>query len=225
MSALPSVSLVAACDDPDLFAFDLWPRQRELLEAIERGPKIHAWALGRRSGKSTMCALAGLWDATLRPELDAMIRRRERRHVVVVATNRRQARLVLDAARSIVAGSKLLQGLLIGESEDELEFSTNASFSAFACTARSGRGWAISTLLCDEFAFFLDGEGNSAAESVWQALTPGTLQFEPDARIIVSSTPWGVGWSVRDPAPAGVVGRAGGRRRAARDHAGNEPFD
>jgi hypothetical protein len=183
---------VRACDDRDLLGFDLWPAQRRILEAVERGPRIHAWALGRRSGKSTMCAIVGLWDACLRPELDARVRRGERRHVVVVATNRRQARLVLDAARSIVTGSKLLSGLLLGESEDALEFSTGATFSAFPCTARSGRGWAISTLILDELAFMVDAEGsNAAAESVWQALVPGTLQFGDDARIIASSTPWG----------------------------------
>src|SRR5207253_2787657 len=79
--------LVQACDDRRLFAFDLWPRQRELLEAVERGPRIHVWAVGRRSGKSTMAALVCLWDCLLRPELDAMVRPGETRFAVSVATN------------------------------------------------------------------------------------------------------------------------------------------
>lgn len=41
-------------------------------------------------------------------------------------------------------------------------------------------------------AFFLDSEGsNAAAQAVWTALVPGTLQFGSDARILASSTPWG----------------------------------
>jgi hypothetical protein len=36
--------LLAACEDPRLFGFNLWPRQRELLEVVECGPRIHAWA-------------------------------------------------------------------------------------------------------------------------------------------------------------------------------------
>lgn len=66
-----SRSLVAACDDGRLFGFPLWPRQRALLAAIEHGPRMHVLALGRRSGKTTMAALVGLWDCLLRPELDS----------------------------------------------------------------------------------------------------------------------------------------------------------
>jgi hypothetical protein len=61
------VSLLEACDDPRLFNFKLWPKQRELLEQVERGPRLHCWALGRRSGKTTMTALIGLWTALFRP--------------------------------------------------------------------------------------------------------------------------------------------------------------
>ena len=76
--------LVAACDDPRLFGFELWPRQRELLEAVEVGPRIHVWAVGRRSGKSTLAALTCLWDCLLRPECDAMVRPGETRFSVAV---------------------------------------------------------------------------------------------------------------------------------------------
>jgi hypothetical protein len=191
MNGLPSVGLVAACDDTELLGFRLWPRQREILAAVER-TRLHVWALGRRSGKTSMCALVGLWDACLRPGLQDRVRRGERRHVVAVATNHRQARLVIQAARSILVESPLLAPLLEGESEDELHFSTGATLSAFPCTSRGGRGWPISTLVMDEAAFFLDSEGsNVAADTVWRALTPGTLQFGPDARIVMASTPWG----------------------------------
>ena len=48
------VGLIAACEDKQLFGFRLWKRQRELLAALERGPRLHVWALGRRSGKTTL---------------------------------------------------------------------------------------------------------------------------------------------------------------------------
>jgi hypothetical protein len=58
-------------------------------------------------------------------------------------------------------------------------------------------------LVLDEFAHFVDTDGNSAAESVWRALTPSVAQFGSHGRIIVSSTPWGA-----DGAFASLYGRA-----------------
>jgi phage terminase large subunit-like protein len=53
------------------------------------------------------------------------------------------------------------------------------------------RGWPISSLLFDEAAHMLDTDGNSAAEPLWRALLPSTSQFGDQARIILSSTPYG----------------------------------
>ena len=183
--------LVQACDDGRLLGFPLWERQREILTAVERGPRLHALALGRRSGKTTMCALAMLWDALLRPELDERVRPGERRYAVGIATNLRQARLLIRAAASIVNRSPLLRGLVEAETEDEITFRNGTAIAAFPCGSRGGRGWPISCLVMDECAFFLDGDGNSAAEPVWRALVPSTAQFGDAARIIVSSTPFG----------------------------------
>jgi hypothetical protein len=184
--------LVQACVDPKLLAFDLWPRQRELLAAVEAGPRLHVWALGRRSGKTTMAALAGLWDCLLRPELDGMVRPRERRYVVCVATNLRQARLFVQAARSIVEASPYLAALVESVSEDELVFTNRTVLAAFPCNARGARGWPISTLLLDEAAHFIsETDGPAVAERVFNSLVPSTAQFGDAARIIVASTPWG----------------------------------
>ncbi len=183
--------LVAACDDARLFGFKLWPTQRTFLSDIEGGPRLHVWALGRRSGKTTMAALVCLWDALLRPQLAERLRPGERRYAVAVATNLRQARLIVRAARSLVERSPLLSGLVTSVTDDEIIFATGAAIAAFPCTSRGGRGWPISTLVLDEAAHFLDTDGNSAAETVWRALVPSTAQFGKDAKVIVSSTPWG----------------------------------
>ena len=105
------IGLVAACDDPQLFGIDLWDVQRALLAAVEAGPRIHIWALGRRSAKTTSAAIVGLWDALFRPELDRLVLPGERRHVVCVAVNLRQARLFVQQARAIVERSPLLAEL------------------------------------------------------------------------------------------------------------------
>jgi len=192
---LPS-GLVAACDDRRLFGFGLWPRQRELLAALERGPRLHLWALGRRSGKTTLAALACLWDCTLRPELEEHTRPGETRYAVAVATNLAQARLIVAAARSVVERSPALAALVEAVTEDELRFrlpgGVRTALRAFPCSSRGGRGWPISTLILDEAAHFVsETDGFQTAERVWAAMLPSTAQFGEAARVVVASTPYG----------------------------------
>jgi hypothetical protein len=185
------VGLVEACDDPRLFGFPLWPRQRELLASVDRGPRLQVLALGRRASKTTCMALVGLHACLLRPELLERVRPGERAYAVGVATNLRQSRLMVAAALSVVEASPLLAGMVESASDDELRFTNGTALTAFPCTARGGRGWPIFTLLLDEYAHFVDSEGNSAAESVWRALVPSTAQFAELARVVVGSTPYG----------------------------------
>jgi hypothetical protein len=188
------VGLLAACDDPQLFGLPLWPKQRELLAAVEAGPRLHVWALGRRSSKTTSAAIVGLWDCLLRPELDSLVLTGTRRYAVAVATNLRQARLFVRAALSIVERSPLLAELVESASEDEILFANGTALAAFPCSSRGGRGWAISTLLLDEAAHFQsETEGPQVADRVFEALVPSTAQFGDAARIIVASTPYGEG--------------------------------
>ncbi|MBA2361426.1 MAG: hypothetical protein H0V79_10945 [Actinobacteria bacterium] len=184
--------LVEACDNRRLLGFPLWPRQREILAAIEDGPRLHVLALGRRSGKTTMAALVGLWDCLLRPALDEKVRPGERRHVVCVATNLRQARLFVAAARSIVERSPLLSKLIEQATEDEILFRNGTALSAFPCSSRGARGWPISTVLLDEAAHFIsDTEGPAVAERVFASLVPSTAQFGDAAVVLLASTPYG----------------------------------
>lgn len=188
--------LLEAAHSKRLLAFPLWPHQRSLLEAVESGPRIHVWALGRRSGKTTLAALVCLWDALLRPELDVMVRPGETRYSVGVATNIAQARLLISAARSIVERSPGLSSLMVAATEDELRFElpsgAKTAVRAFPCSSRGGRGWPISTLVMDEAAHFIsETDGYQTADRVFEALVPATAQFGAAARIILSSTPYG----------------------------------
>lgn len=189
-------TILQACDDPALFGFELYPRQREILASIEAGPRIHCLALGRRSGKTTLAALAALHSCLFRPDLDTKVRRGERRYSVGVATNQSQARLLVQAARSIVEGSPLLSALVWSDNEDSIGFElpsgARTELRAFPCNSRGGRGWPVSFLVMDEAAHFLsEADGWQAADRVFSALIPATAQFGNAARIVIASTPFG----------------------------------
>src|SRR5262249_45750440 len=137
-----------------------------------------------------------LWDALLRPELDAMVRRGETRFAVGVATNLQQARLLVAAARSIVEASPGLASLVEASTDDEIRFvlpsGARTAVRAFPCSSRGGRGWPISTLVLDEAAHFIsETDGFQTADRVFEALAPSTAQFGAAARILLCSTPYG----------------------------------
>jgi hypothetical protein len=188
-----AAGLLQACDDEHLFGIDLTPVQRALLEGVENGHDlVHVWCLGRRSGKSLLAAVTGLWMCLLRPDLAEYVRRRERRYSMAVATNLRQSRIYVEQARSIVEGSPLLSGLLESATDDELKFANRTSLVAIPCTSRGGRGWPVMCLLMDEAAHMLDTDGNQAAEPIYRALSPSVAQFGDQARVIVASSPFGL---------------------------------
>lgn len=184
-----SAGLVEACDDDALFGFPLWPRQRDLLAAVEEDARMHVWRLGRRAGKSSMGALVGLWDCLLRPHLDAFVRAGEKRYSVAIATSREQASVVIAAARAIVERSPLLRQLAVATSDDSIEFANRTVLRALPSTARGIRGLPVSSLIFDEAAHMLDLDGNASAGPLFRALLPSTYQFGAHARAIVSSTP------------------------------------
>jgi hypothetical protein len=219
------VALLAACDDPKLLAFAPWPRQRDLLAAAESGPRLQVWALGRRSGKTTMAALVCLHSCLFRADLDAMVRPGERRYAVVVA-NRDQARLLVRQARAIVERSPLVAELIAQATEDEISFANGTALRAFACSSRGGRGWPISTLVMDEAAHFLsETDGYQTAERVWEALVPSTAQFGDAARVIISSTPYGTENLFARLYRQATSGETRRRRRPPRRHWGGQPDD
>lgn len=184
--------LVEACDDSELLAFPLWPAQRKMLAQVEAGPLLHVWACGRRSSKSTMMALTAVWCCLLRPELRDRLRPGERGYAIAVATNLKQARLLVQAAKAIVERSPLLGPLVESSTEDEIRFRNGTAFAAFPCSSRAGRGFPVFALLMDEAAHFLsETEGPQVADRVFEALIPATAQFGDQARVIVGSTPYG----------------------------------
>jgi phage terminase large subunit-like protein len=191
------VSLLDAVSSARLLGASFKPRplQRELLAAVDAGPRVQAVRFGRRGGKSLTAAAAAVGNACLRPDLDARMREGETRYVLAVATRLDQAALLIDYARELVRSSPPLAALLSQSSADELCFDLpgrhRSVIKAMPCTARGSRGWNVSMLVCDELAHFLDSEGNSSGEAVLTALLPSLAQFGDDGRVILISTPSG----------------------------------
>ena len=81
-----------------------------------------------------MAALVGVHACLLRPELLERLRPGERGYAVAIATNLRQARLIVQAARSIVEHSRCLAEMIESVTEDAIFFTNSTAFAAFPCS-------------------------------------------------------------------------------------------
>ena len=229
-----TIGLLQAIDDPDLLGagFVPFPRQRDLLEQLDRGPRTQVWCIGRRGGKSLCGAAAAVWHATMRPDLDALVRLREVRYAVCVATNISQARIFVRAAKSLVEASPILSGLISGMNEDSISFllpsGARTCIAAFPSSSRGGRGWPISLLFLDEAAFMRDDSSTDDAQvagRIYSALAPSTAQFAGLARIVISSTPNGDSGFFAEMVEKSRRGRAARLLPNPPAHLGDQPDD
>jgi hypothetical protein len=141
---------------------------------------------GRRAGKSsTLCRLAvclALWGEHDIPPGDLGI-------VAFVSTTRDEASQRL---RTIAA---ILEALGVGTKPIEfgLEISSRrVGFKSFACSVASVSGPTCIAVIADEVAKWRDLEtGANPAKEVLAALRP-TMATQPNARMFLVSSPWGV---------------------------------
>jgi hypothetical protein len=191
-----SVSLSRAAQDRRLLGatLDLYPRQAELLRSLEGDVRLHVWAIGRQSGKSTLGALAAVHNCTLRPDLDDMIPRGRVRYVLVAAPSEAQAREFVGLCAALVDASPALRSLADAKA-DQISFSlpsgAKTAIRAMAANSRSVRGMSASLVVLDEYGHFTDTAGPASDARMYAALEPSTRVFADKARVLVISTPFG----------------------------------
>ncbi|MGI8731072.1 MAG: terminase large subunit domain-containing protein [Solirubrobacteraceae bacterium] len=206
-------SLLQAVDDPRLFghAITLYTKQREIVSAVEGSHLQHIWALGRRAGKTHCAAVVLAHAACFRPDLDACMRRGgEVRWCASIAANKQQAQICLRVARDLIEGSPILAQYVLSSGDEQIVLrfpdGRQTGIAAYPCTSRGVRGRPISTLVLDEFAHFLDTEGNASDASIYQAAKPSLAQFGQLGRLILCSTPAGSGGKFADEFGRAVSG-------------------
>ena len=173
----------------DILELRLSPLQQQALEAMTTHQLV-VLACGRRSGKSLLAAIAAAYDASL-SDLSVHLRPGEVRYVVLVAASLSQARALFR----VLAGffkAPMLNALVVGEpTQDEIRLTTNVIVKVVPCNSRTTRGLAISAVIMEELAHFVDSDCHQSGEQVYAALAPSTAQFGANGRVICLSTPRG----------------------------------
>ena len=170
---------------------DLYPQQAKILDNFFQPDKSHAvWALGRRSGKTVMAAVACVYMCfVLEDEYRRRVRKGEKWYIVTVANSQDQARIALNNIRQLILDSPFAQEI-VRETADIIELSNNCVFKAIPTSGRAARGLACAGAVFDELAFATEGDANSGGRGIYDALSPAIAQFGGKGRILELSSPW-----------------------------------
>jgi hypothetical protein len=211
-----ALTLIDVLNDPQLFASqfapsDAWAAWRTVLRALfglpmtaddraryvahtgrhvpPTSPAREAWLIvGRRGGKSRIAALVAVYLACFldyRPTLAAG----ERATVMVIAADRRQARVVLRYIAGFFDGVQLLRPLIQRHTAEALHLTTRVTIEVHTASFRAVRGYTVAAAICDEIAFWRSEESANPDTEILAALRPA-MATVPSAMLLCLSSPY-----------------------------------
>jgi hypothetical protein len=142
--------------------------------------------IGRRGGKSLILALIAVYLACFynwRPYLTGG----ERGSIVVVATDRRQAGVILRYIKAFLAIPALV-GMIERETADTIDLNNLVTIEIQTASFRTIRGRTILASLCDELAFWSDENSANPDTEIIAALRPAMATI-PKAMFLKASSP------------------------------------
>lgn len=179
-----------------LFALDMTDEQRTIYrkctgrDHLPHEPAQEAWlVIGRRGGKSFIMALVAVFLAAFR-NYKPFLSPGERATIMLVAADRRQARIVLRYIRALLTHVAMLSRLIERETQDGFELSNQVSIEVHTASFRSTRGYSLAGIICDELAFWPTDETSAEPDKeILNALRPGMATI-PRAMLICASSPY-----------------------------------
>lgn len=210
------ISIIDAIADPNLFApwfkndktWQAWfaflaalfalPMTREQLTLYRQctgrddpptQPSSEAWLVcGRRAGKSFILALCAVFLACFH-DYRQYLAPGERGTVLVIAADRKQARVILRYVRALLRNVPMLARLIEREAVESFDLTNRITLEVATASYRSVRGYAIVAALCDELAFWRDETSTSPDVEVLAAIRPGMASI-PNAMLLCASSPY-----------------------------------
>jgi hypothetical protein len=210
------VNIIEALDHPDAFAPLLrdpstWMAWRAFLAAlfalpmdddqltVYRGctgrtnppltPASEAWlCIGRRGGKSFTLALIAVFLAAFR-DYTEHLGPGERATVMVIAADRKQARVIMRYVKGILSAVPMLSAIVEGERQEAVDLSNRTTIEVHTASFRTVRGYSVAAALLDEIAFWPSEESTNPDTEIVAALRPAMVTI-PGAMMLCSSSPY-----------------------------------
>jgi hypothetical protein len=153
-------------------------------------PASEGWLVcGRRGGKSFIMALVAVYLACFH-DYRKYLAPGERATVLVIAVDRRQARVVLRFIRGMLTNVPMLKQMVAREAAESFDLTNAVTIEVSAASFRSTRGYAIAAAICDELAFWRSDDYSASPDyEIINAIRPGMAQF-PNAILLCASSPY-----------------------------------
>jgi hypothetical protein len=144
--------------------------------------------VGRRGGKSRIMATVAAWLSAFvdwRPHLAPG----ERAHILLIAADKKQARVSLRYLRSLLVQHGLLKQLVSRDIGEIIELTTGTTIEILAASFRTTRGYSVAAIILDELAFFKGDEGSTTdPDEIVAALKPA-MSTMPGSMLMAISSP------------------------------------
>ena len=143
---------------------------------------------GRRSGKSTACALLavayGLWG-----DWQRHLQGGEQPQIFIVSPTMEQGKIILRYIASIL-GMKQFKHLVKSMGKESVELKNGTVITIKPASWRSSRGWSCGLIIMEELAFFrFEAESANVDVEIYAALKPATANIK-NSLICGISTPF-----------------------------------
>jgi len=210
----PSGNIIDCLKDPNIFGRQFkgksWRNWRFFLRALfglKLGPKsmavfqqhterkslpkkvTEAWlVVGRRGGKSIIAALIAVYLACFR-DYSRVLAPGERGTLMVIAADRRQARVIMRYIIGLMESVPMLASLIEAKRSESIDLSNQITVEVHTCSFRSVRGYSIIACVADEIAFWRSEESANPDQEVLNAVRPGMANV-PGSLLLCISSPY-----------------------------------
>jgi len=144
--------------------------------------------VGRRGGKSRMAALVAVWLACFR-DYKGILSPGERGTLMVIAADRRQARVVFRYIVKLLEAVPMLSRLIEKRNAESIDLVNGITIEIHTANFRGVRGYSIVGAVLDEVAFWPNDDAANPDKEIVAALRPA-MATVPGALLLGISSPY-----------------------------------
>lgn len=154
---------------------------------VEQFREVYA-VVGRRGGKSAIAALVATFLAVFR-DYSAVLAPGEQGVVMLLAADRRQARVLLQYINSFFDHVPMLKKIVLSRTKESLTLSNRIVIEVHTTSFRAIRGYTVVAAIADELAYWRSEDSANPDTEVLNALRPAMTTI-PNALLLAISSPY-----------------------------------